>query len=86
MIMIAIKSGRDRDAREGVLVKGTDLENIDSPFIREGRTQDHSSEIVIRNNFFKGHYAICVGSEISGGASEIYAIDQYRSSGCQNVA
>lgn len=72
---IAIKSGRDRDAREGVLVKGTELENIDSPFIREGRTQDHSSEIVIRNNFFKGHYAICVGSEISGGASEIYAID-----------
>ena len=72
---VAIKSGRDREAREGVAVEGTELASIESPFIVNGRTRDHSSEIVIRHNFFRGHYAVCVGSECGGGASEIYVLD-----------
>lgn len=72
---IAIKSGRDREARDGIPTAGSPLEGIISEFIVDGRTHDHTSEVVIRHNFFKGHYAICIGSESSGGASEIYALD-----------
>jgi polygalacturonase len=72
---VAIKAGRDREAREGIAVAGTEMEPINSPFIVNGRTADHCSEIVIRHNFFKGHYAICIGSEVGGGASDIYALD-----------
>lgn len=72
---VAIKSGRDRDGREGIDISGTVLEQIDSPFIREGRMRGPTSNVVIRNCVFKGHYAICIGSEMSGGAHDIYAFD-----------
>ncbi len=72
---VAIKSGRDQDAMQGVDLTGSEAEGIESDFIVDGRTRDHSSEIVIRNNYFKGHYAVCIGSEISGGASQIYVLD-----------
>lgn len=72
---VAIKAGRDREAREGVAVAGSEMEGIDSPFIVDGRTRDHCSEVVVRHNFFRGHYAFCVGSECGGGASDIYVLD-----------
>lgn len=74
---IAIKSGRDRDAREGVSVIGSEVEGIDSPWISGGRTRDLSSEIVIRHNTFRGHYALCIGSEVSGGVRAVYALDNH---------
>jgi polygalacturonase len=72
---IAVKAGRDREAREGLPVAGTPMEAIDSPFIVDGRTRDHCSQIVARHNVFKGHHAVCIGSEVSGGASQIYVLD-----------
>lgn len=75
---IAIKSGRDTEAREGVEIAGTELEGIQSDYIRDGRIgTDRSENIVIRNNHFKNHYAICIGSEIAAGAKNIYAVDNY---------
>jgi polygalacturonase len=72
---IAIKSGRDREAREGFDATGTELEGISSPFNRNGRWTGPTSEVVIRRCGLRGHHAICVGSEVSGGAHDIFAVD-----------
>lgn len=72
---IAIKSGRDNDGRDGSLVSGTEYEKINSPFIKNGRVTAPTTNVVVRNCVFKGHNAMCIGSEISGGASEIYVTD-----------
>jgi polygalacturonase len=72
---VAIKAGRDREAREGVSIRGSELDGIESPWLVEGRTRDGSSEIVVRNCCFKGHYAVCIGSEIGGGAQDVYVVD-----------
>ena len=70
-----IKSGRDREGREGALVAGTEYEKLNSPFVKNGRITAPTSNVVVRNCTFKGHYAICVGSEIAGGAHNLYVTD-----------
>ena len=72
---IAIKAGRDLEGREGAVIAGSELEGIDSPFVRNGRIGGPTSHVLIRNNTFRGHYAICIGSEMSGGAHHIFALD-----------
>ncbi|MFZ4550152.1 MAG: glycoside hydrolase family 28 protein, partial [Bacteroidales bacterium] len=72
---IVIKSGRDSEGRDGVLVKGTEYEQINSNYIRNGRMTAPTSEVVVRNCVFKGHNSVCVGSEIAGGANNIYVTD-----------
>lgn len=72
---IAIKAGRDKEGRDGALVEGTVLENIESEYITNGRITGPSEEIVIRNCHFYGHHAICIGSEMSGGVRNVYAVD-----------
>lgn len=72
---IAIKSGRDREGREGALVAGTEMESIVSPFIQNGRIGGPTHHVLVRRCTFRGHYALCIGSEMSGGAHDIYALD-----------
>jgi polygalacturonase len=74
---IAIKAGRDKEGRDGALVAGTELENIESEYINNGRITGAAEEIVIRNCHFYGHHAICIGSEMSGGVRNVYAVDNY---------
>lgn len=72
---IAIKSGRNVEGREGAIIAGTELEGIQSHYIKDGRIGGPTEHVLIRNNRFRGHYALCIGSEMSGGASHIYALD-----------
>ena len=82
---IAIKSGRDTEAREGVDIAGTAFEGLTNDYIKNGRIgTDRSENIIIRNNHFKNHYAICIGSEIAAGAKNIYAVDNYALPRCEN--
>ncbi len=72
---VAIKAGRDREGREGADVTGTILENIESPYINNNRIGGPTENIVVRNSVFKGHNAICVGSEMSSGVRNVYVYD-----------
>ena len=72
---IAIKAGRNREGRLGALVLGSEFEKINSPFVKEGRIKASTNRVVVRNCIFKGHYAFCIGSEISSGANHIYVTD-----------
>lgn len=72
---VALKAGRDKEGRDGALVEGTILENIESEYIRNGRITGPTKNIVIRNNHFSGHYAVCIGSEMSGSVRNVYAVD-----------
>lgn len=72
---VVIKSGRDREGIEGALVAGTELDNINSPFIKKGRITGSAEYVAVRNCVFKGHYGFCIGSEASGGANNIYVTD-----------
>ena len=72
---VALKSGRDREAREGALVTGTELESVDSPYRRGNRIGGPTENVLIRNCVFKGHYAICIGSEIGAGARNVIAVN-----------
>jgi len=69
---VAIKSGRDVEGREGAAIAQTELLGIASPFIKNGRIGGATQHVLVRNCEFKGHYAICIGSEMSGGANHIY--------------
>jgi polygalacturonase len=70
---IAIKAGRDREGREGADISGTEVQTIDSPYINNSRIGGPMENVVIRHCVFKGHYAIAIGSEMSGGVRHIYA-------------
>ena len=74
---VAIKAGRDLEGREGVSIKGTELEGLDLPWINDGIIRGPTSHVLIRNCEFRGHYAVCIGSEMSGGAHDIYALDNF---------
>lgn len=74
---VALKAGRDKEGRDGAIVANTDLENIDSEYINDGRIGGSTENVVIRNCAFSGHYAICIGSEMSGGVREVYAVDNF---------
>ncbi len=72
---VAVKSGMNREGREGSLIAGTELEGIDSRYINNGRIGGPSENIVVRNCVFKGHYGFCCGSDVSGGIKNVYVID-----------
>jgi polygalacturonase len=72
---VVIKSGRDREGREGAIVAGTALENISSEYIKDGRIGGVCENVVVRNCVFKGHHAFAVGSEAAAGARNIYVVD-----------
>lgn len=70
---VAIKAGRDKEGRDGADIRGTELEGVKSRYISNNRIGGPTESIVIRNNVFKGHYAIAIGSEMSGGVRHVYA-------------
>jgi polygalacturonase len=72
---VAIKAGRDKEGRDGAIVAGTELESIESEYINDGRIKGPTENVVIRNCVFNGHYAICIGSEMSGGVRNVFAVD-----------
>ena len=72
---VAIKAGRDKEGRDGVEVAGTVLENIDNEYINEGRLGGPTTNIVVRNCAFRGHHAIAIGSEMSGGVRNVFVYD-----------
>lgn len=72
---VAIKAGRDKEGRDGAIVEGTILEGIESEYIRDGRIGGPAENIVIRNCHFSGHYAICIGSEMSGSVRNVFEVD-----------
>jgi polygalacturonase len=72
---VAIKSGRNTEGRKGARIAGTELETIQSPYIHDGRIGGPTEYVLVRNCRFRGHYAMCIGSEMSGGARYIYVLD-----------
>ena len=72
---VAIKAGRDKEGMEGVDISGTEMEGIDSYYIRDGKIGGPTEYVVVRNCDFRGHYAICIGSEMSGGVNNVYVKD-----------
>jgi polygalacturonase len=72
---VALKSGRDREGRDGVDVTGTELETISSRYNKNSIFGGPTENVVVRNCIFKGHYAVCAGSEMSGGVRNIYVVD-----------
>jgi len=72
---IVMKAGRNKEGREGALVAGTELEKVNSHYLKNGRITGCTENVVARNCVFKGHHAICAGSEMSGGVRNIYVID-----------
>ena len=76
---VVMKAGRDQEGIFGALVAGTELESIDfaQQYINNGRITAPTKDVVIRNNVFKGHYAICCGSEMSGGVKNVFALHNY---------
>ncbi len=74
---VAIKAGRDKEGRDGALVKGTEIEGIPSYYINNGRIGGATENIIVRNCVFKGHYGFCCGSELSGGIKNIYVLDNF---------
>ncbi len=74
---LAVKSGRDVEGRNGVNIEGTFLEGMEHFRINENRLGGPTENVVLRNSTFKGHHAIAIGSEMSGGARNIYAYDNH---------
>jgi polygalacturonase len=76
---VVLKSGRDREGREGVSVAGTELvslaASLNSPYLRDGHLGGPTEDVIVRRNVFKGHYALAVGSEMSGDVRRLYAVD-----------
>jgi len=79
---VAIKSGRNKEGREGVDISGTELEGIQSKFIKGNKIYGATENVVVRNCILKGHHAICIGSEVAGSVRNVYALDNI---GVQNV-
>jgi len=72
---VVIKSGRDQEGMFGVDIRGTELEEIESDYIKGGKLGGMTENVAVRNCTFQGHHAVCVGSEMSGGAKNIYVAD-----------
>jgi polygalacturonase len=70
---LAIKAGRDHEGREGVDVTGTELAGLTSRYLHGDRLGGPSTDIVFRHNTIQGHYALAIGSEMSGGVEGVYA-------------
>jgi len=69
---VVAKAGRDVEGRKGVDVTGTELENFDSPYIKNNRLGGPVTDVVFRHSTIQGHYAFAAGSEMSGGVDGIY--------------
>jgi polygalacturonase len=72
---VAIKAGRDLEGREGADISGTGLESIESVYINDNKMGGPSKNIVVRNCIFKGHNALAIGSEMSGGVRNVFVLD-----------
>ena len=72
---VAIKSGRNKEGREGVDISGTPVEGIKSKFIRGNKIYGSTENVVVRDCVFKGHHAICIGSEVAGSVRNVYIVD-----------
>lgn len=72
---LAVKSGRDREGREGVDIRGTALEGLQHFAINKGRLGAPSENVVLRHCVFKGHHALSIGSEMSADVRRVYAYD-----------
>ncbi|MCG8384802.1 MAG: glycosyl hydrolase family 28 protein [Cytophagales bacterium] len=72
---VAIKAGRDKEGRDGVQVAGTLLQDIDNEYIKDGRLGGPTTHVVVRNCTFRGHHAVAIGSEMSGGAHTVFIYD-----------
>ncbi|TKG96616.1 hypothetical protein EYV94_05035 [Puteibacter caeruleilacunae] len=72
---VAIKSGRNKEGREGIDISGTEIEKINSPFIHGNKMFGATENVVVRNCIMKGHHAICIGSEVAGSVRNVYAVD-----------
>lgn len=72
---LAVKAGRDKEGREGVDITGTELANVFSRYIHDNRLGGPSTNIIFRHNTIQGHFALAIGSEMSGGVDGVYAYD-----------
>ncbi len=72
---VAIKSGRNKEGREGIDITGTELEGINSRFIIDNKIYGATENVVVRNCVFKGLHAFCIGSEVAGSVRNVYAVD-----------
>ena len=80
--------GIDPDSCEDVLIEGCEIQTRDDAIsVKAGRDQDAwhrpgSKNIIIRNNqLLSGVNALCIGSEMSGGVSHIFAEKNYIANG-----
>lgn len=80
--------GIDPDSSEDVLIENCEIRTEDDAIsIKAGRDQDawdrpDSKNIVIRNNrLLSGVNALCIGSEMSGGVSQVFAENNYIANG-----
>lgn len=80
--------GIDPDSCEDVLIEGCEIETRDDAIsIKAGRDQDawsrpRSKNIIIRKNrLLSGVNALCIGSEMSGGVSNVFAENNYIANG-----
>lgn len=72
---IAVKGGRGIEGRAGISTEGTSLQKLESPYQQGGLLNGETRNIVIRHCHFKGHYAFCVGSDLSNKTHSIYVVD-----------
>ena len=80
--------GVDPDSCEDVLIEGCEIQTLDDAIsIKAGRDQDAwhrpgSKNIVIRNNrLLSGVNTLCIGSEMSGGVSNVFAENNFIANG-----
>lgn len=74
--------GVDPDSSEDVLIENITFDNADDNIaIKSGRDNEGrelnkpSQNIIVRNCRFKGHNAVCVGSEVSGSVYNVFVED-----------
>lgn len=82
---VAIKAGRDLEGRDGLAVAHSELAGLSSPYINQGLLGGPTTNVVIRNNDFKGHHAVSIGSEMSGGVSQVYIFDNISTQNVYNA-
>lgn len=80
--------GIDPDSCEDVLIEGCEIQTRDDAIsVKAGRDQDAwqrpgSKNIIIRNNrLLSGVNALCIGSEMSGGVSNVFAENNFIANG-----
>ncbi|MGB3616897.1 MAG: glycosyl hydrolase family 28 protein [Catalinimonas sp.] len=69
---VVIKAGRDQEGMFGIDVTGSELEGVESPYIKDNLLMGRTENVGVRNCVFHGHHAVAIGSEMSGGVRGIY--------------